>query len=196
MFAKYCHIRSQDLYFNTQDEQCRGHGTIDGTFHGVSYFQCEGNCGLFVGLDKLSPDHQGSSLITEPRGGKSYAKVASHGPPHSVQSHQPDNMSPADSTRSRSHVVSRPGSKESCVDPPPHPHRFEKGDRVVAFTKKGNRVHGTVRWVGRSVASRKFTITVVGIETVSTQLCCIMIVIFCCDVQLFEYYPVMVLAVL
>ena len=167
----YCYIRSQDLYFNTQDEQCRGHGTSDGTFQGMSYFQCEGNCGLFVGLDKLSPDHQGSSLITEPRGGKSYAKVSSHGPPHSVQSHQPDNMSPADSTRSRSHVVSRPGGKESCVDPPPHPHRFEKGDRVVAFTKKGLRVHGTVRWVGRSVASRKFTITVVGIETVSTQLC-------------------------
>ena len=126
-----------------------------------------------MGLDKLSPDHQGSSLLTEPRGSKSYAKVSSHGPPHSVQSHQPDNASPSDNTRSRSHLVSRLGGKESCIDPPSRPHHFEKGDRVVAFTKKGVRVRGTVRWVGRSVASRKFTVIVVGIETVSTQLCCV-----------------------
>lgn len=158
-----------DLYFNTQNEQCRGNGTTDGTLHGVRYFQCEGNCGLFVGLDKLSPDHL-SSLIMEPRGGKSYAKVASHGPPHSIQSHQPDNTSPADSTPSRSHVVSRPGGKESCVNPPSRPPLFMPGDKVVAFTKKGLRVHGTVRWVGRSVAFSKFAIKVVGIETVSTQL--------------------------
>ena len=182
-----CHVHCQNLYFKTQDEQCRGNGTTDGMFHGLRYFQCEDNCGLFVGLDKLSPDCQGSSLMTEPRGAKSYAKVASHGPPQSVQSHQPDNTSPADNTRSRSHLVSRPGGKESCIDPPSRPHCFEKGDRVVAFTKKGVHVRGTVRWVGRSVASQKFTITVVGIETVSTQLCCVMIVKLCCDVQLAEY---------
>ena len=126
-----------------------------------------------MGLDKLSPDHQGSSLITKPQSAKTYAKVASHGPPHSSQSHQPDNTSPVDSTRSRSHVVSQPGGKESCIDPPSRPPHFKPGDRVVAFTKKGLRVHGTVCWVGRSAASRKFTITIVGIETVSTQLCCV-----------------------
>ena len=164
---------SQNLYFNTQDEQCRGNGTTDGTFQGVRYFHCQGNCGLFVGLDKLSADRQGSSLISEPRVAKSYAKVANHGPPHSVQSHQPDNTSPGDNTHSRSHVVSRPGAKESCIDPPSHPPYFKPGDRVVAFTKKGVRVHGTVHWVGRNVASRKFTVIVVGIKTVSTQLCCV-----------------------
>ena len=96
--------------------------------------------------------------------------VASHGPQQRVQSHQLDNTPPTDNTRSRSHVVSQPGGKQSYVDPPSHPPRFKKGDRVVAFSKKDVRVHGTVRWVGRNVASRKFTITVVGIETVSTQL--------------------------
>ena len=171
----YVHVLpySQNLYFNTQDEQCRGNGTTDGTFQGMRYFICEDNCGLFVGLDKLSPDRHGSSLVNEPRGAKSYAKVASHGPQQRVQSHQLDNTPPADNTRSRSHVVSRTGGKETCVDPPSHPPRFQKGDRVVAFGKKGIRVHGTVRWVGRNVASRKFTITVMGIETVSIQLCCV-----------------------
>ena len=33
--------------------------------------------------------------------------------------------------------------------------------------KNGIGVHGTVRWVGKATASRKFTVTVVGIETVS-----------------------------
>ena len=163
---------SQNLYFNTQDEQFRGNGSTDGTFHGLRHFQCEDNCGLFVGLDKLSPDRQDSSLTMEPRGAKSYAKVSNRRPPHSVQSHQPDNTSPVDNTHSRSHVVSRPEGKESCVNPPPRPPHFKPGDRVVAFTKKGLRVHGTVRWIGRTVASRKFTVAVVGIETVSTQLCC------------------------
>ena len=163
-----------NMFFNTQDEQCRGNGTTDGTFQGTRYFLCEDNCGLFVGLDKLSPDRHGSSLINEPRSAKSYAKVASHGPQQRAQSHQLDNTTPADNTRSRSHVVSRPGSKETCVDPPSHPPRFQKGERVVAFTKKGGRVHGTVRWVGRGVSSRKFAITIVGIETVSTQLCCVL----------------------
>ena len=126
-----------------------------------------------MALDKLSADVEGSTFTTEPRSGESYSKAANRRPPQSVQSHQPDNTSPAENTRSRSHVVSRPGGKESCVDPPSHPPHFKPGDRVVAFTKKGNRVHGTVRWVGRNVASRKFTITVMGIETVSTQLCCV-----------------------
>ena len=137
---------SKNLYFTTQDPQYRGKGTTDGTFRDQRYFHCEDNCGLFVALDKLSPDSQGSSLTKEPRGGKSYAKVASHG---------------------TSHVVSRPGSKETCVDPRPHPPRFQKGERVVAFNKKGSRVHGTVRWVGRNTATQKHTVTIAGIETVS-----------------------------
>ena len=114
-----------------------------------------------MALDKLSPDSQGSSLTEEPRSGKSYAKVASHGPPPSGQS------TPAGNTRSRSQAISRHESKESSVDRLPPP-RFKLGDRVVAFTKKGIRVHGTVRWVGRNTASQKFTVTVAGIETVSS----------------------------
>ena len=115
-----------------------------------------------MALDKLSPDPQGSSLTKEPQGGKTYAKVASHGPPQGGQS------TPAANTRSRSQVISRHESKKSSVDR--HgPPRFKPGDRVVAFNKKAIRVHGTVRWVGRNVASRKFTVTIVGIETVSVH---------------------------
>ena len=150
------------LYFTTQDPQYRGKGTTDGTFRDQRYFHCEMNCGLFVALDKLSPDSQGSSLTKEPRGGNSYAKVASHGPPEGGQSTHAAN------TKSRSQAISRHESKGSCVDRLPPP-RFKLGDRVVAFNKKGIPVHGTVRWVGMSVASRKFTVTVAGIETVSTS---------------------------
>ena len=144
-------------YFTTQDPQYRGKGTTDGTFRDQRYFHCEDNCGLFVALDKLSPDPQGSSLTKEPGGGKSYAKVASHGP-----SSQGGQSTPAANTRSRSHAV----SKESSVDQLTS-SRFKKGNRVVAFNKNGIGVHGTVRWVGKATASRKFTVTVVGIETVS-----------------------------
>ena len=123
-----------------------------------------------MALDKLLADVEGSTFTNEPRSGESYSKVASYRPPQSVQSHQPDNMPPAANTRARSHVVSRPESKESSVDQQLPPPRFKPGDRVVAFNKKGIRVHGTVRWVGRNIASRKFTVTVVGIETVSIVL--------------------------
>ena len=150
------------LYFTTQDPQYRGKGTTDGTFRDQRYFHCEDNCGLFVALDKLSPDAQGSSLTKEPRSGKSYAKVASHGPPEGGQS------TPAANTRSRSQAISRHESKESSVDRLPPP-RFNPGDRVVAFNKKGIPVHGKVRWVGRNTASQKHIITVAGIETVSSS---------------------------
>ena len=157
---------SKNLYFTTQDPQYRGKGTTDGTFRDQRYFHCEDNCGLFVALDKLSPDSQGSSLTKEPRGGKSYAKVASYEPPQSSQLHWPDSGSPASSTRSRSQAV----SKESSVDQITS-SRFKKGNRVVAFNKNGTAVHGTVRWVGKNAtASRKFTVTVVGIETVSNTI--------------------------
>ena len=163
-----------ELLFNTQDEQCCHRGTTDGTFRGVRYFHCKDNCGLFVALDKLSADAEGSTLTNEPRSGGSYAKVASRAPLQSGQSHHLDSSPPAVNTRSRSQAVSRPGNKESSVDPQLRSPRFQKGDRVVAFNKKGIRVHGTVRWVGRSTVARKFTLTVVGIETVSTQLCCVL----------------------
>ena len=118
-----------------------------------------------MGLNKLSPNRQGSSA-------KRYAKVTSHEAQQRAQSHQPDNRPPATNTRSRSHVVIE--SDESSVDQQLRPPRFKHGDCVVAFNKKGIRVHGTVRWVGRNVASRKLTVTVVGIETVSIQLCCVL----------------------
>ena len=115
-----------------------------------------------MALDKLSPDSQGSSLTKKPRSGKSYAKVASHGPPPSGQS------TLAGDTKSRSQAISRHESKVSSVDQLPPP-RFKLGDRVVAFSKNGIRVHGTVRWVGRNTASQKFLVTVAGIETVSSS---------------------------
>ncbi len=39
-----------------QDDAHRGLGTSDGIFGGDRYFVCEDNDGLFVSLDKISPD--------------------------------------------------------------------------------------------------------------------------------------------
>lgn len=133
-----------------QDEQYRGQGTTDGTFRDMRYFHCEDKCGLFVALDKLSMDREGNTLEAEPRGGQSYAKAVSHGTTVSSRSCRQNSGPPADNTRARSQR--------------PLP-RFKTGDRVVAFDKTGNRIHGTVRWVGMIDKVQHF---VVGIETVSS----------------------------
>ena len=133
-----------------------GRGTTDGTFQDHRFFLCKDNCGLFVSLEKLSPDREGSTLTKAPPGGQAYG--ASNMPeleqgPKGVNSHE---------MTTRSKMKTQDGSS---VDPPPR--QFAKGDRVKVYTKKGIAVHGTVRWVGRKTAAREFQFTVVGIETVS-----------------------------
>jgi len=142
-----------------RDEQCRGYGTTDGTFRNERYFHCEDKCGLFVALDKLSMDSEGNTLEKPPRGGQSYAKVASHGTAASSRSYPQESGGPADNTRARSQAI----NKRPIVHDDQH-SRFKKGDRVVAFDKKGHRIHGKVGWVGKNETIRKCNF-IVGIET-------------------------------
>jgi len=147
---------------HAQDEQYRGCGTTDGTFHNKRYFVCDDKCGLFVALDKLAMDREGNILEKPPRGGQSYAKAISHG---SGWSYSQDGGPPADNTRSRSQVLQRPVVQDN------QDSRFKNGDRVVAFDKKGHRIHGTVRWAGKNETSRNYKF-IVGIETVSSANYC------------------------
>lgn len=155
-------VGQANVFLSMQDKQYRGHGTTDGTFRNERYFACEDKCGLFVALDKLSMDREGSTLEKAPRSGQSYASAVSHGPAASSQSYLQDSGPPADNTRARSQAIMRqPAVHDKQIG------RFKKGDRVVAFDKKGNRIHGTVRWSGmnETLRNRNF---LVGIETVSS----------------------------
>ena len=145
-----------------QEEQYRGlgAGTTDGTFRNVRYFTCEDKCGLFVALDKLSIDPEGNTLEKAPRGGQSYANAV-QGPATSGRSYLHDSGPPADNLRPRSQAIQRPNVHD---DRRP---QFKKGDRVVAFDRKANCIHGTVCWAGNSEKVR----SIVAIETVSSGIC-------------------------
>ena len=61
---------------------------------------------------------------------------------------------------------------ESSIDPHSthSSYRYKVEDRVVLFTKKGDPVHGTVKWVGMysfTVNKKEISHKAVGIETVS-----------------------------
>lgn len=144
------------LCVHMQDEQYRGCGTTDGTFHNQRYFVCDDKCGLFVALDKLAMGREGKTLEKPPRGGQSYAKAASHGTAASSRSYPQESGGPADNTQ----VKQRPIVHDDRLP------RFKKGDRVVAFDKMGHRIHGTVRWAGENEKLRNHYF-IVGIETVS-----------------------------
>ena len=149
------------LCVHMQDKQDRGCGTTDGTYRNERYFVCDDKCGLFVALDKLAMDPEGNILEKPPRGGQSYAKATSHGTVASSRSY-PQNGGPlADNAQARGQAI----TKRPTVHGDPLP-RFKNGDRVVAFDRKGNRIHGTVRWAGKNETARKCTF-LVGIETVS-----------------------------
>lgn len=140
-----------------QDERYRGHGTTDGTFHKKRYFVCDDKCGLFVALDKLAMDPEGNTLEKPvPCDGQSYAKAASHGTAASSRSYPQESGGPADNTW----VMQRAIVHDDRLP------RFKKGDRVVAFDKKGNCIYGTVRWAGENETVRNHYF-IVGIETVS-----------------------------
>ena len=62
-----------------------------------------------------------------------------------------------DNTWSMSQVIQQP---IVLGDQPP---QFKNGDRVVAFDKMGNHIHGTVRWTGKNKGAQNL----VGIQTVS-----------------------------
>ena len=76
------------VFLSMQDEQYCGHGTTDGTFRDERYFACKEKCGLFVALDKLSKNPDGSMYTREKvaRGGQSYASVDYKNKPHPTDS--------------------------------------------------------------------------------------------------------------
>lgn len=149
-----------------QDEQCRGCGTTDGMFRDERYFACDDKCGLFVALNKLSMDREGNTLEMPPRGDQSCTKAVSHGTATSGQSYLLVSGPPAVNTWARSEAITKRPTVHD--DPPP---RFKKGDRVVAFDRKGNCIHGTVRWVGKNKAAQNAQNShwIFGIETVSSS---------------------------
>ncbi len=135
----------------SQDKKFRGRGSTDGTYRGHRYFMCADDCGLFVSLDRLSPDCEGSTLYPPP-GGQPYT----HGTDQVVYD-QPRPSGRADHGRP---PASEPGES------PAHPPQFTKGDRVVVHNKSGVAVHGVVRWAGNRTATRQFDVYILGIEMV------------------------------
>ena len=47
-------------------KECKYHGTNNGKFKDTQYFKCENDCGMFVGLDKIS--ERRVTIITKPAG--------------------------------------------------------------------------------------------------------------------------------
>lgn len=101
----------------------------------------------------------GNIFEKPPLGGHGCAKAASHGTAASSRSYPQESGGPVDNARARSQATQRPNLHDDRLP------RFKTGDRVAAFDKTGNRIHGTVRWVGMIDKVQHF---VVGIETVSS----------------------------
>ena len=121
---------------------------------------------MFVGLDKLSPDFQGSSHA---KGSSSSTmnESSARKSPELNQRHldgsSPPGMMTCFSERA-SNSVQRQASETTSVDAPRS--TFSIGDRVVVYTKHDVRVPGVVKWVGK-VTGDGIDFIAVGIETVS-----------------------------
>ena len=127
-------------YGCVQDKAYFGYGTTDGVFQDDRYFHCDPDCGLFVSLKKLSRYPPVDTLSQPPPSVPHHSQQ-----PHSITR---DREKPVDSLK----------------------YRYKIGDRVVVFNKKGNGVHGTVKWVGIhsfTVDKKEHAIKAVGVETVS-----------------------------
>lgn len=118
---------------------------------------CADNDGLFVSLDKISPDPFPTSAQQPARpkptnGKQSYVSAATA-------------SGPAGSTRSKTSPTVK---QEHNADPPKlGPCQFKKNERVMVFDKRGKEVFGKVRWFGERTKSKHLGFMAVGIETVS-----------------------------
>ena len=120
---------------------------------------------MFVGLDKLSPDHQSSSHA---KGSSSSTmnESSARKSPRSDQRH-PDGSSPPDMMTRFRERASNSVQRQACgtsIDTPRS--MFSTGDRVVVYTRHNVRVPGVVKWVGK-VTGDGVDFIAVGIETVS-----------------------------
>ena len=133
----------------------------------MQYFECDENCGLFVGLEKLSSGPQGSSRAKVSSSSLSVVNERSERRlPVLGQQHNDSSNQHVMTTRSK-------GNNESSVDAPQN--AFKIRDRVVVYNKKNVRVPGVVVWVNKmkTPGPDGITFTAVGIETVSVQFYCI-----------------------
>ena len=122
---------------------------------------------MFVGLDKLSPDRQGSSRA---KGSSSSTmnESSARKSPELNQQHPDGSGQHGMMTRFReraSNSVQRQASGTS-IDTPRS--TVSIGDRVVVYTRYDVRVPGVVKWVGK-VTGDGVDFVGVGIETVSVQ---------------------------
>ena len=137
-----------------QDKAYFGYGTTDGIFQDDQYFRCNPDCGLFVSLEKLSKYPPVDAYSQAPPSGTHHSQQPQSGRRHSQQQQ------------------STPQDRGSAVgsNTDPQTYRYKIGDRVVVFTKKGDGVHGTVKWVGIhsfTVNGKEHAVKTVGVETVS-----------------------------
>ena len=111
-----------------------------------------------MALDRLSPDHQGSSH-------KKFASSQSESPakmlPTSNQQHQHEVTTRLKQKTSNSLHRQASGTSDNAPQ-----STFSIGDRVVVYNKKNARVPGVVRWVGKAT-DQGVGFIAVGIETVN-----------------------------
>ena len=128
-----------------QNPKYRDHGSSNGSFGELQFFTCEENAGMFVSLDRLSPiDLEQYQQTTQP---------PTDGRQHQMKTRaqvQQDNQQ--QKHRNRSPVRSQP--------------QFKIDDRVVAYNRKGQGIHGSVRWTG-NINYANECIPAIGIETVN-----------------------------
>ena len=128
---------------------------------------------MFVTLDKLSLDREGSDLAALPPSGQRYG---GRGPSQHEDQHEPSRPvthSAAATQREAQRsggLKQQPVKKEErvAVESKEQP-RFRIKDRVVVYTKKNTPVHGIVRWTGRC-NHPELPGFVIGIETVRSMV--------------------------
>ena len=119
-----------------------------------------------MGLDKLSPDRQGSrvKVSSSSQGVKNESSTRKSPILNQQQSDGSHQYGMVTRFRERaSNAVQRQHSGSS-VDPPRCV--FSTGDKVVVYNKKNVRIPGVVKWIGK-VTGHGADFTAVGIETVS-----------------------------
>ena len=111
-----------------------------------------------MGLDRLSPDHQGSSRI---KVASSQSENSAKKFPTTNQQHQHEMVTRLKQKTSNSLQRQASGTSDNALK-----STFSIGDRVVVYNKKNVRIPGVVRWVGKA-SDQGADFTAVGIETVS-----------------------------
>ena len=132
----------------------------DGTFRGKQYFSCQDNCAMFVAMDKLSCDGEGSD-----------SPAATHPSDQSYTGQDPQHQ------QMPSHPVTWPAAAAAKEEEEQEPVSltqpcFKVKDRVIVYDKNDCAVHGTVSLVGKCSDPNYKGTFVVGIETVSFHLQC------------------------